>query len=753
MWNVYIVIVTALALQVRGRAVLENNGYTDLIVAISPDVPQDNTLIDQIKDQMSDTSRYLFEATRKRAYFEQVKILLPKTWTYPNAVPLDGESFNTAEFRIDLRNSVYGDSPYTVQTTDCGVPGTYTHITPGFIKNSSASAAWGIKGKAIVHEFAKLRWGVYEEHGYTNDDRFPMYYMKPTWTEDGQQGKATPNFCVNAELRGWEQDISTGGSCKYLPSGLPDGNCIFYATQETAATSSYMSLPYLSSNVNFCDSTEELYHDSNLPNKHNLYCGGRSTWEVILESEDFKDNNNPPNNDITDPAPDFIIVGGAASEVDYALVMDISRSMVDFSRFVPMKNAAKRWITYDIEEGTKLVLVFFNQLTQVGFDLTRVDETSRAMMIEAIDKVEADGETCIACGLIDASNKIFNKSTGNVIVLITDGKQNCGTGCPTIAQATDMLVARKTRVITIALGETADPDIEALAERTGGKSYFVDDNSGPGDFNDAFSGSTTYQPGDTLGNTVIVVHQHDYLNVNAGSKSLGTFEVDTTIGRDLTFKLEVTKDKKTAEECSQDMQIALIDPNLARNNLTFRCSKTNFGIYNYVIDEEAVSGRWQYMISNQEALDSLSVKVTSKSKQDNTEPIWSKCWINTGAQGLNSDVSLKLSAMAEVKQGMMPVIGAKVTAYVERPQQSGGNVIPPLELELLDNGAGADAIENDGIYTRYFAQYSGTGRYSVKCQVTGQDDTKVNEGFIQARSRSIPMVNGTRMCCGSTTVF
>ena len=69
------------------------------------------------------------------------------------------------------------------------------------------------------------------------------------------------------------------------------------------------------------------------------------------------------------------------------------------------------------------------------------------------------------------------------------------------------MVARKTRVITIALGETADPDIEALAERTGGKSYFVDDNSGPGDFNDAFSGSTTYQPGDTLGNTVIVVHQ------------------------------------------------------------------------------------------------------------------------------------------------------------------------------------------------------------------------------------------------------
>ena len=59
----------------------------------------------------------------------------------------------------------------------------------------------------------------------------------------------------------------------------------------------------------------------------------------------------------------------------------------------------------------------------------------------------------------------------------------------------------------------------------------------------------------------------------------------------------------------------------------------NFGVYNYVIDAQAMSGRWQYMISNLESLDSLSVKVTSKATKDNTEPIWSKCWINTGAQG------------------------------------------------------------------------------------------------------------------------
>ena len=36
-----------------------------------------------------------------------------------------------------------------------------------------------------------------------------------------------------------------------------------------------------------------------------------------------------------------------------------------------------------------------------------------------------------------------------------------------------------------------------------------------------------------------------------------------------------------------------------------------------------------------------------------------RCWINTGSQSLDEDVALKLSAMAEVKQGNMPIIGAK----------------------------------------------------------------------------------------------
>ena len=76
-----------------------------------------------------------------------------------------------------------------------------------------------------------------------------------------------------------------------------------------SATASYMALPYLSSVQNFCDNTEELMHDSDLPNKQNLFCDGQSTWEVILTSPDFANNNNPADDSISNTVPEFITIG------------------------------------------------------------------------------------------------------------------------------------------------------------------------------------------------------------------------------------------------------------------------------------------------------------------------------------------------------------------------------------------------------------------------------------------------------------
>ena len=42
--------------------------------------------------------------------------------------------------------------------------------------------------QVVVHEWAKLRWGVFEEFGYPGDAKFPMFYYQTTWGPTGQVG-------------------------------------------------------------------------------------------------------------------------------------------------------------------------------------------------------------------------------------------------------------------------------------------------------------------------------------------------------------------------------------------------------------------------------------------------------------------------------------------------------------------------------------------------------------------------------------
>ena len=257
-----------------------------------------------------------------------------------------------------------------------------------------------------------------------------------------------------------------------------------------------MALPYLSSVQNFCDSTEDNIHDAELPTKHNLFCEGRSTWDVILDSPDFNgETNNPPDNSIGNTEPEFILVGSQLSSVNYVLVMDTSASMLPVydpgtatwsaDRAAAMLEAAKRWVKFEISDGVNLGVVTFadeNKLVPL-LDMTPINEQTRQMILDRVDDIYSmfKGQTCIGCGLLMASNypTLLNNATGGNVLLITDGQQKCNSPnepdiCISIAAATDVYVERKIRVVTIALGNEADPEIEDLAQRTGGKSFYVE---------------------------------------------------------------------------------------------------------------------------------------------------------------------------------------------------------------------------------------------------------------------------------------
>ena len=103
---------------VWARVSLVENGYEGLVVAISPEEEEDPNLVESIKDLMTKASGELYGATRQRAYFKSVTILVPQTWNLDDAEAAVDENYDDAEFRVAPSNPAYGHNPYTAQVRD-----------------------------------------------------------------------------------------------------------------------------------------------------------------------------------------------------------------------------------------------------------------------------------------------------------------------------------------------------------------------------------------------------------------------------------------------------------------------------------------------------------------------------------------------------------------------------------------------------------------------------------------------------------
>ena len=83
-----------------------------------------------------------------------------------------------------------------------------------------------------------------------------------------------------------------------------------------------------------------------------------------------------------------------------------------------------------------------------------------------------------------------------------------------------------------------------------------------------------------------------------------------------------------------------------------------------------------------------------------------------------------MNQSSQVTQGNRPVKNAEVTATIEGV---GGN---SHTFELWDNGAGADLIANDGVYSRFFFTTDNDTFYTVSCHARSSGNVEVLEGLV-----------------------
>jgi calcium-activated chloride channel regulator 4 len=657
---------------------LNDNGYEDVIIAIDPSVPEDENITEQLKEIVTTASTYLFEATQKRFFFKNVSILIPESWedslqykrpTY--------ESYIHADVRVAPPTISGRDEPYTKQFTECGEKAEYIHFTPDFVLGKKLNE-YGPPGRLLVHEWAHLRWGVFDEY---NEDQ-PFYSAKSKKIEATRCSTGISGLNRVYTCQG---DSCVFRACRTnSTTKLYEKDCQFFPDEVQTEKASIMFMQSIDSVVEFCN---EENHNQEAPSLQNIKCDYRSTWEIISNSEDFK-NSTPM--ETSPPPPVFSLL--RPRERIVCLVLDKSGSMSGSDRLDRMNQAAKYFLLQIAENGSWVGMVHFNSTASIESELIQIKgNTERNTLLEELPSV-ADGGTSICSGIQAAFQVIEKKNSqldGSEIVLLTDGEDNTAGSCVETVKQSGVIIH------LIALGPDADAAVTEMSDITGGKHFLATDVAENNGLIDAF-GSLTSENADPTQKAVQLESKGSALNNDSWMND--TVIIDSTVGKDTFFQFTWSK---------QPPEIFLWNPNgTAVTNFTMdTASKMAY----LTIPGTAQVGSWTYHLQAKANSEILTITVTSRAANFSVPPITVNAKMNKNANSFPNPMIV----YAEVLQGYIPIIGASVTAIIE--SNSGITQV----LELLDNGAGADAFKNDGVYSRYFTAYSGNGRYSLKVRAHG----------------------------------
>ncbi|GBL73827.1 Calcium-activated chloride channel regulator 4 [Araneus ventricosus] len=666
----------------------------------------------------SKASTFLYNSTKNTLFFKEVTIVVPPTWsTKPEYETLPGNFFSNSHVRVDLANPEYKDTPYTLQPGGCGEHGQYIHLTPWFLKelNGKTVEMYGAPERQLVHEWAHLRYGVFDEYGIPGDKRYPMFYH--------ENGKIRPTSCVR-DIKGWIESRD-GGPCTMNLDGEVDNDCIFIPNMHSnEAKASIMYMPFIPSMEGFCDDASHR-HNVLAPTKHNAVCNYRSTWNVISSHNDFQKLRSKRDaiTELTETL--FRVVQSPKDPTSrYVLVLDVSGSM----NGQPMKllhSAATRLVEDRIPDGAFLGLVQFSTNASILRNLTKVSNETRLQLSRSLPAKDDGGRTAIGKGLQKAIEVLTNDNgtaEGGLIMLITDGEENV---LPFIEDVLPEVLEYNVIINAVAFGSEASAKLEHMTAVTGGRGYFFSNNgSRPASALDsAFLESITSQADIEL-QPVQLKDEVFSLDEDILTRYL---YIDEELGKDTSFTITSRHIDRVGDVVLRSPSDAIVDstsPHYSRDD-TLRQR-----IQIFLPDAEP--GKWEVIFRRRGDFPvTVGFAVTSEPKDIRDQPIRVRSWLN--------EIQLKFPAhakvYAEVKKGYLAVIEATVIATVERPMGA------TVDIELRDDGLGADVTENDGIYTGYFTHFNGNGRYAVIARVSNDGQAKLKQGKASA-SQPMPIMKG-----------
>ncbi|XP_038061011.1 calcium-activated chloride channel regulator 3A-1-like [Patiria miniata] len=712
---------------------LIDNGYAGVVVSIHEDVPENMDLVSTLESMFSDASQYLYQATKHRAFFRNVTIVVPRSWApHPDYGPSRSHHHDVI---VTPTNQHWAPDFNTNQYQGCGEGGVSVRVGVNFLLDPFVERHYGPVGRLFVHEWGHYRLGLFEEYPdpATEPDVEDDYYHSSVTGRF--QGISCSSSFAHKALR-FDSRSNRYWECAGNDTVGYEEGCAHVTIDDDNVTQSTGSIMYgrqfYDKVVNFCasDGTDRpgSLHDKEAPTRHNRLCGARSCWDVMKQHTDFQGNANPPRDvDDTEIQPRFNLVQARGKRV--VLLIDTSSSMQYDNRFQTLHSAAAHFIQSVADIGSHVGIVQYNEVAHVCSWLVRIrSESDRQALLDSLPVVSGNFTSRYSQGLLTSLQVLSSDGTesaaGGIVIMFADGSDSDQAATDNVVS---MLVDNAVVVDTVAATDPNPKTLPDIAAKTGGRSFHYQANRDglASVLYHAFAGLMVRSQAESDQNRRIMISSHT-VSLGGGQEQTWNFSLDESVGRETELMFTWT------ERDSLETDIVLISPSGAAFNSTYPGyqNMSDFKYLTFSIQGTAETGQWEVHMRNLLPSDAVSVMciVTSHARSDDVEPIL----ITPMLSSYTIDVASgeRLCIYVEVCQGLRPVVGARVIATIYPP---GGH--PDRTVELLDNGAGADVRRGDGVYSRYYVnQPNRKGFNTVQVTVTSSPNTTSLNSSSQPRN-------------------
>ncbi|XP_070397165.1 calcium-activated chloride channel regulator 1-like isoform X1 [Dermacentor albipictus] len=740
--------------------------------------PTNHTVLCEVLLQSS--SEFLHEATGGRVFLKQVVIEFPETWPERStARSVPKFSFSTSDVRVEAFESVRKGHFFSTKLRGrCGKRGDFIRVSPDVLAELNATKeALSDATYAFVNEWARYRYGVFYEYGRLGHKTYPMSYC-PCCNKEVVRW----NSCSDRI----EHQILNEDMCEFHDHCYATEDCVVVATQpeDDPVKSSIMYLPRLENIKDFCNSEDKSHrHNKFAPNMHNKICNGKSTWDVIKQNEDFM--GLPPPNMSKPVLLQFDeIQQKPGTSLRAVLVLDLSKSMKEHKRLGTLKDVLDGFLPSLLDDLVQLAIVTFSTVAKVLHPMMAVNHQTVEGFRDAVKNMSSVARTCIGCGLQRAL-EVLNTSSESpecaIIVLFTDGMEN---EYPSMDDVWLQLLASKVQVVTMAMGDNAEHRLEKLAAETKGQSYFFPDPLGNAVRTD-IQGANSHTHERTYHQSVPITPK-ETAKCNTSKSVVDCEGTKAPSHREFTPQIAAVKAgaeifQSANDECYQsegynpalDLKTVFFDridfqtkrshkpmvvlyetrgftgtiqerfllDDALGNNTIVTISRQSTGHYSLTawlldptgkkcqncpevesdreksltIPSPAMPGTWMIQVeSSSTGRVVVIMHVMSQIKDLNNRPIVALCQMSETVFSQPEDAVI----LVDVRKGINVVLEANVTAVVRTAR---GYSCP---VRLHDDGDDPDIMAQDGVYSGYFTQFTGRGRYLVHAYIYGDDKTR-----------------------------